>query len=711
MQKEYYTVGKAAELLGVTSTTLRNWEKSGRLIGERDEENKYRKYPADKILALQTELNSASGGLILPPQKVLDVRGLRFIVRQLSKTYRDSQGGNLLERFEEISKLIFAKLYDENNSTRLFAIKKNDTFQSVFERINNLYQEAQSLLLLDKGTRETLKPDLQAVFGCVKILSEYNLKDVPTDVKGFIYEELIKNTFDKTDNQQFFTPRTIVQFMVELSEPHTANTIMDPACGSGGFLISALPHLATTANILGLEIDPMMARISQMNLVMNGARRMQINHLRGAGSLSHSAELAELIPNESVDLILTNPPFGSDFTDSSELSKYILGKGKKSRRRGVLFLERCLEWLKPGGRLCVVIDEGVLNGDGNSDVRNLILQNSNLEAVISLPEAAFMPYATVKTSILVLRKKSTSESVQGKVFMAAANNVGRKPNGDPLYSHAKNSVGEPELVNDLPKILQAWKNYQNGIDIAQSEQIFLASLDENSKSARFDLPFYHPLRYAAQRALRTAKYKTYRLGELVTVRNISLVPAIQEPDEKLRFIGLADISPKTGRYEVQEILGSQLKSAVKMFKAGDILFSKMRPELQKCSYILPSEDEGYTSAENVVLALNDNDQLRITPSVEVMGEYLALILRSEIGLGQILHQITGVGRPRIGLKTLLSIQIPLPSLDEQRKIVAAHDEAWAQHLSLKEKGRAMLEQAQSLVETFYTSTVDKLITR
>src|ERR1700760_1537584 len=120
----------------------------------------------------------------------------------------------------------------------------------------------------------------------------------------------------------------------------------------------------------------------------------------------------------------------------------------------------------------------------------------------------------------------------------------------------------------------------------------------------------------------------------------------------------------------------------------------MRPELQKCCYISDSDDEGYTSAENVVLTINNGNTLALDDKPEVLGEYLALILRSELGLGQILHQITGVGRPRIGLKTLLSIQIPLPPVDEQRRIIAKHDDSWNKHLTLKDKGEKLIQEAQ-----------------
>jgi type I restriction-modification system DNA methylase subunit len=124
------------------------------------------------------------------------------------------------------------------------------------------------------------------------------------------------------------------------------------------------------------------------------------------GSLGFSDNLNHLVRPDSLDLVLTNPPFGSDFSDKEHLPKYQLGEGKSSRRRGILFIERCIGWLKPGGRLGVVIEDSVLNGASNKDVRRLVFQHCIVEAVISLPDVTFMPYASAKTSILFLRKKS-----------------------------------------------------------------------------------------------------------------------------------------------------------------------------------------------------------------------------------------------------------------------------------------------------------------
>src|SRR5690606_34907868 len=112
------------------------------------------------------------------------------------------------------------------------------------------------------------------------------------------------------------------------------------------------------------------------------------------------------------NLILTNPPFGSDLTDRRALAGFRTGRGRNSRRRGVLFVERCIDLLAPDGRLVIVVDDSVLNSSSNRDLRQIIRQETVVEAVISLPDVTFMPYSTAKCSILVLRKRGPAHRTQ-----------------------------------------------------------------------------------------------------------------------------------------------------------------------------------------------------------------------------------------------------------------------------------------------------------
>ena len=164
-------------------------------------------------------------------------------------------------------------------------------------------------------------------------------------------------------------------------------------------------------------------------------------------------------PN-ALDIILTNPPFGSDLSDKADLSRYQLGKGKiLSTQRNPLY--RTVHTLVEtrGGRLGIIIEDSVLNGASNEDVRQFVLQHCVVEAVISLPDVTFMPYSSSKTSILFLRKKNNNQEAQSHIFMATVEQIGRKQNGDPLYTGRQGKDGSRELLSELPDVVNAWQNY------------------------------------------------------------------------------------------------------------------------------------------------------------------------------------------------------------------------------------------------------------
>ena len=697
--KKNLTVGEVADILGVTTTTLRNWDKSGKLVPERNPNNKYRLYKVEDVNSILAESDVSylpfSEKELTTEEELKDAKSIRKLIRKLSAAFRNSSGGGLIERFEEISKLLFTKLYDEQQ----IAINKN--YSSVFrnpklrnyKNVNQLYSEAasqfESILLNGRGS---LGNDKRAATEAIEILSKVNLAKVQVDVKGTAFEELIKNTFEKSENQQFFTPRTIVDFMIQLFPDDSKNAIIcDPACGSGGFLIEALKNYNSKIKICGFEVDKRMAWVAQMNLSIHGGSNDCIKFLDGDGSLGFSNKVSNNIPKSGFDFIITNPPFGSDFSNQSSLSKFELGKGKSNRRRGVLFVERCIKWLKPKtGKLAIILDDSILNGAANSDVRELILNNCNIDAIVSLPESSFKPYASVETSILLLTKKASNDrSDNSDVFMAKANVVGRRNNGDFLYRRSEN--GELVLDNDLDEILKGWESLRQGKRV-KSELFFICKskkFKENMiENNRLDFQFHHPIRDKAQIMLQKSNYKSIRLKDLIEVRNETVNLNLLDPLSIWRFVGLANIESINGRYDVSQIYGNQLKSSVKRFKQGDIVFSKMRPELRK-SFLATDSEEAYSSGECIVLTVKRKDIL--------YNAYLSLLLRSDIVYGQIVYQISGTGRPRISSKALMDVLIPIPPLSTQKKMVKAYEDSEQKYFSLIEKSKLELQKANNVM--------------
>lgn len=715
---DYVSLKDASKLLNVSPATLRNWDKSKKLIAKRHPINKYRLYKLSEIRSLmnsdqQKEITGASESLL----KTDRPNDFRNMVRSMSKAFRDSHGGSLIDRFEEISKLLFIKMYDEKfNQNRCFSFTDSLKDKEIYENIQELFKISISRLpSIFVNGRGKLSKDKKAVVNVARILKKYDLNSISEDIKGNIYEEIIKNTFEKDENQQFFTPRMIVDFMIHMVKPKSYQKFCDPACGSGGFLIRALEYISqndasdaiknkerySRQNVCGIEVDSRMVWVSQMNLIMHGGIDSSIHHIKEGGSFSTSNIAKKILPDSSFDIILTNPPFGSDYSNKKDLDNFQVGKGKKSRRRGVLFLEKCISLLKKGGRLGIILDESILNSNSNKDVREIVFKKCIVEAIVSLPDTTFMPYSSVKSSILFLRKKSDKNEQQVPVFMANVENIGKRPNGEPIFTTERDESGKLKLKSDLPKIISAWNDFSRSpadFNSNKDQNIFVVPDIINSDS-RLDTTYFHPAKEKARLLLSKSKYPIVTLAEIVSIINKMVVPKIEYPDELINFIGLANIMPYHGSYYISQVIGEKIKSSVRSFEPDTILFSKLRPELRKVVYIPQDEESGFVSSECFVFKIKSKD---ISP------EYLSIILRSDIVYGQLVYQITGLGRPRINKSAILNLKIPIPSITEQKEIVRVFNSAMETNQNLISESEKLQNQADGLLNRTYTNIQSNL---
>jgi hypothetical protein len=356
------------------------------------------------------------------------------------------------------------------------------------------------------------------------------------------------------------------------------------------------------------------------------------------------------------DTILTNPPFGSDFTEEEALGTLMLGQGRASRRRGILFIERCHALLKDNGTLAIILDEGVLNLSHAIDVRHFITERFDLRAIINLPETAFMPYATVNASILILTKRCAAGTNRA-VFFARAETVGRKPNGDDDIRYSRD--GTRRLNSDLPAIMHAWQEHRAGRALPDTPKVYVAdvagNLADDRNGYRLDFQYHHPSRRISQELMAHSTYPLRRLGDICTERNTTVIPSKDLADTVIRYTGLANIAVETGIAEQVPTPANSLKSAVKVYECGDIVFAKMRPNLRKVA-LMDFAESGYVSLECTVLTLRK--AAKDAPLIDPL--LLSVLLRSDFVFGQIMHLIAGIGRPRIGVKELRDVMIPIP---------------------------------------------------
>lgn len=375
------------------------------------------------------------------------------LIRALEKCHDTLWQGGRLEptaAFNELSKILFVKVRDEKKARREgepydFQIKTHERPKSVADRINRLYQEAKTQD--PEVFTEDIRVDEGRLFSVVNHLQGINLNRTDLDVKGVAFERFLGNYF-RGDMGQYFTPREVVEFMVKMVAPYHEDRILDPACGSGGFLLHAMDYIRAEASqyysedsrehythwhdfaekrLFGIEVNDSIARVAKMNMIIHDDGH---SNVIGGDALVNFNILNNQhrdFDKEGFDVILTNPPFGAIVKreESPYLADYDLGKGYASQKTEILFLERCFDFLKwQTGKLAIILPDGILTNSSLQYVRDYIEGHFQILAVVSLPQTAFSHYgAGVKPSILFLRKFSHQEY---SLYQANINRVKEK---------------------------------------------------------------------------------------------------------------------------------------------------------------------------------------------------------------------------------------------------------------------------------------------
>lgn len=404
------------------------------------------------------------------------------------------------EAFDEISKVLFLKIMYEKSPDDDYLIfskekvekdirahenrqKRKETNEEYLEQIfNGVKNSFRDDKIFEEN--EKIKLSKTAFIRIVEKLQAYNLTATNEDIKGIAFENFLGTTF-RGNLGQFFTPRTIVNFIVELLDPKFGDLICDPACGSGGFLIKAFEYMKEKVlsqnadlknakkvelfgdfellseekenalnlqekekyiklkteyekkfqansqkyedfiaeineqekeqieilshkSIFGIDANPRMARVSKMNMIMHGDGHNGVHH--------HTDGLLDIngISENKFDFIVTNPPFGINYSNSDENQKEIRDKfavGETTGEVANLFIERCINLLKPCGKVGMVLPEGSLNNSNLKKMRDIIESKAKIYLVVSLPDEVFKSSkANVKTSLLFLQKFSDEES-------------------------------------------------------------------------------------------------------------------------------------------------------------------------------------------------------------------------------------------------------------------------------------------------------------
>lgn len=471
----------------------------------------------------------------LKTKRFVSVAELRPInnLKSVFKKIRDYWAGNVtgITRDEKIAqnmmRLLFCKIYDEKTSLDIveFSNRPRESNDLLLSRISNLFDRVKDVYpgLFEPDEKIEVQPkDLSFI---VSTLEDYSILDADRDVIGDAFEELIGTSF-RGSAGQFFTPRNVVQMMIDILDPREGERMIDPACGSGGFLAYTLRYFLSRSakdfHIVGLDKDAFLAKIAKIYLSLIGDGDYRIyceNSLDNPAKWS--GDTRRDIQCGAFDIVLTNPPFGAKIPVIGKqlLGQYQLGhrwrkQGKWYRSREslekqspqVLFIERCIQLLREGGRLGIVLPEGIFGNPSGRYIWEYVNSVCSVTGVVSLPQETFQPSTHTKTSVLFLEKTTKRRN---SLFMAIAGSVGHNKNGKPIYK-ADVETGEEILDDDIPSITNNFKqkdeeNYL-GFHIPYSE------LNESI----FIPEYYNPeVRRELEELKHSGKYFLVSIGELL----------------------------------------------------------------------------------------------------------------------------------------------------------------------------------------------------
>ena len=431
--------------------------------------------------------------------------------------------------FNEVLKLIFIKMVDEKSASPKcqFRItdkemkeieegKKNAFLERIlrlFERVKVEYSD-----VFDPTERINLKPITIAFI--VSQFQKFSLMNTAADVKGIAFQTFV-HAHERGERGEFFTPYPILEVAVKILDPGDDEMILDPACGSGGFLIQTMKHVwdmidrsrpdlrekmrmdmkITYAHVYtkGIDINPDLARVSKMHMILYDDGHTGIfsaNSLEPFERINDIALRAGAGEIKSFKIVMTNPPFGTKgkVTDRRILEQFDLGyKWKKDRKTGkwiktnelqkgqtpeILFIERCLQFLKNEGRMAIVLPDGILTNITLGYVREFIISKARILAVVSLPQVTFIPHgAGTKASVLFLQKLIEEELMELEkkdypIFTAICEKIGYDIRGRTIFKTNEkgqyldengNVVTNKEIAavdTDIPEIISAFNQFK-----------------------------------------------------------------------------------------------------------------------------------------------------------------------------------------------------------------------------------------------------------
>ncbi len=614
------------------------------------------------------------------------------------------------------------------------ALRNNacERVRSLFHAVRDRYKDVFS------PTEEITASNSQLAV-VISQLQQYSFMDSPHDVIGTAYEIYVASHL-KGERGQYFTNRLVINMMVKMANPSEKDIILDPACGSGGFLLSSMNYIfdtidstSRTANakevlkrnvvhqLFGVDISPKLVKIAKANMLLGKDGHGGIEHANSLDSVTKlSARFNDICGLGKPDLILTNPPFGSghdlrikepfilsqyknghqwDISDEGE----IIYDDKLNDKQGIapelLFIEKCLEWIKDEGIIGIVMAKGQLDNREAYAIRKSICKQAQLLAVVNLHEDTFEPFCGSKASVIFL-KKTKNIPQDYKIFMAISNKVGQTSRGEAILK--KDSEGNPLIVNglhildeDLSEIAESYLNFTKN-SLTESEfryTVKYSSLDKDSLS--FNPVHYLPQHNAAYKKVLTLcekdEFELHRLADIAKVYN---GPRFKRP---YADIGVTE-GPTIRKYFTGTALTQLNSDNIKYLDSAKATPQQIK-QLDALTiykgYILVS-DSGTLGRVTYALAQHDgnvatNNLIRIVIEDLPLRGYIYEFLQSSLGQSLLLKNAYGTNQEHLEPDIIADIPIPIP---KDRKV-------------LEKIGNAVIESINKLEQSITLSNSAK----
>jgi len=557
-------------------------------------------------------------------------KSLKPIFRRMYYTLYSNTNISRKEKLgSEMIRLIFCKIYDELydlDKPLRFRVGFHDKPEDVKKNVEDLWKDVKKNLveegIFDKTEKILLDP--KSIMYVVGELEKYSLTETDKDVVGDAFEVFAERQF-VGDKGEYFTPREVVKMAVEIIDPKPRERVLDPACGSGGFLIYALEHIwdamdkspqyKNSKNLNSMkkdfaqkyfygidkEIDLVKICKAYMSIIGDGRSNIvKADSLKGPDeweAMTKAVLTEDGNKMKKFDVILTNPPFGTKIKVKHPhiLKRYDLGhkwefkdggweKTNKTKETEpqILFLELCLNLLEDGGRMAIVLPDGIFGNPTDAYIREWIKDKAEILSVVDCSHTTFMPHTHTKTSVLFLKKWKGEANSNYPIFMSIVEKCGHDNRGNDIFK--KNKEGEEFLDEEFSSVFKIYKNNPSRV-IKGFDRLGFTLYESHLKKGILIPRYYDPATINEIKKLEERgdyQLKTIRsLGDegLLEIKGAGATASSQEYNlyDAIPFLRTSDVgSWETRNYAIQNVNeDTYVKYKDKQdIKKGDILFIK-----------------------------------------------------------------------------------------------------------------------------------------